>query len=92
LDPANQLSTDAFAGHLAHNTNLSIKAILALDGYATLAGKTGHSLEASKYHASARAMAKRWTELAADGDPLSPRLRQARHVESKIQFGLGQNS
>jgi hypothetical protein len=68
LDPANQLSTDDFAGHLAHNANLSIKAILALDGYASLAGKTDHSLEASKYHALARGMAKRWTELAFDGD------------------------
>jgi Domain of unknown function (DUF4965)/Domain of unknown function (DUF1793)/Domain of unknown function (DUF5127)/Domain of unknown function (DUF4964) len=68
LDPANQLSTDDFAGHLAHNANLSIKAILALDGYATLADKTGRSAEAAEYQSLAQHMAKQWVELAQEGD------------------------
>lgn len=68
MDPANQLSTDDFAGHLAHNANLSLKAILALDGFATLAEKTGRSSEAAAYHSLARDMARRWVTLAGDGD------------------------
>jgi Glutaminase A six helical-hairpin domain len=68
MDPANQLSSDDFAGHLAHNANLSIKAILALDGYASLADSTGRVFEGKKYHAVSREMPKRWFDLAADGD------------------------
>jgi hypothetical protein len=64
----NSFQPDDSAGHLAHNANLSIKAILALDSYAVLAGKTGHPSDAIKYHTLARQMSKRWTELALDGD------------------------
>ena len=68
LDPENQLSTDDFAGHLAHNANLSIKAILALGAYAQLAALTGHPQDAARYRATAEDFAKKWSGLAAEGD------------------------
>ncbi|MCC6368500.1 MAG: DUF4965 domain-containing protein [Bryobacterales bacterium] len=67
LDPENQLSTDDFAGHLAHNANLSIKAILALGSYAWLCERTGHGSEAAEYRGVARDFARRWITMAGDG-------------------------
>ncbi len=68
LDPENQLCTDDFAGHLAHNTNLSIKAILALGGYAMLCDMTGKKQEGSRYHRAAAEYARKWVTMADDGD------------------------
>lgn len=68
LDPENQLSTDDFTGHLAHNANLSIKAILALGAYAQLANATGRAEEGSSYRALAEEFAAKWQTMADDGD------------------------
>ena len=68
LDPENQLSTDDFAGHLAHNANLSIKAILALASYGQLAEMTGHKNESKQYRDTANQFAKKWQQLGIDGD------------------------
>jgi hypothetical protein len=46
--------------HLAHNTNLSIKAIEALAAYAQLGKMLGHDAQAKKCEQAARTISPRW--------------------------------
>ncbi len=66
LDPENQLCTDDFAGHLAHNVNLSAKAVVALGAYAGLCKRTGHEKESAEYRGLAEQFASRWMQMAND--------------------------
>lgn len=52
-DPENQLCTDDFAGHLARNCNLSLKAILGIAAYSELSGD-------ESYMEIAREYARKW--------------------------------
>ena len=58
-NPENQLCTDDFAGHFAHNCNLSLKAIAALAAYGKLTGN-------ARYTDIANDMARRFEVEAKD--------------------------
>ncbi|HVS36657.1 MAG TPA: DUF4965 domain-containing protein [Gemmataceae bacterium] len=68
FDPEKQLCTDDFAGHLAHNVNLSVKAIEALAAYGRLCEMRGDAVNAAKYHKLAAELAAKWVKAADDGD------------------------
>lgn len=65
-DPNEQLCTDDFAGHSAHNANLSVKAIMGIAAYAILLEKAGRAKEAEGYFAKAAQMAKTWESMAVN--------------------------
>ncbi|MBQ8740024.1 MAG: DUF4965 domain-containing protein [Clostridia bacterium] len=68
LDPENQLCTDDFAGHLAHNVNLSIKAIMGIAGYSRILSRLGENDEADKMMKIAREYARSVVEKSANSD------------------------
>ena len=68
LDPEDQLCTDDFIGHLAHNANLSVKAIPALAAYGDLCRRRGDVRGAALYASLARSDAAHWVRVTDAGD------------------------
>lgn len=69
-DPAEQLCTDDFAGHWAHNANLSLKAIFGVAAYAEICRMKGLSgrWNTEAMAQKAKDMAQMWEVDARDGD------------------------
>ncbi len=67
-DPENQLCTDDFAGHLAHNCNLSLKAIMGIMGMSILYDMLGDKKEAEAYKKIAKEKADSWCQRAKNAD------------------------
>ena len=68
LDPENQLCTDDFAGHLAHNVNLSIKAIMGIVAYARILSMLGDSQKSEEMMSTAKEYAKSLLERSKNED------------------------
>ena len=67
-DPGEQLCTDDFAGHLAHNVNLSAKAIMGVACYGKILAHLGDAEGGAKWTARAKEMADSWMQRAGTGD------------------------
>lgn len=67
FDPENQLCTDDFSGHLAHNCNLSVKAVMGIAAWGMVL-KMMNRADGEKYINTAKSLASRWKEEAHSTD------------------------
>ncbi len=67
-DPGHQLCTDDFAGHLAHNCNLSLKAVMGLEGMSIITKMLGETEKSAFYRSEAEKMAATWLKTAVNED------------------------
>ncbi|PAV21986.1 hypothetical protein PNOK_0194300 [Pyrrhoderma noxium] len=73
LIPADQISTDDFAGSLANQTNLAIKGIIGIKAMAVVSGLLGDSARESNYSSIASDYVTQWQgfAVASSGDHLT---------------------
>ena len=64
LDPQNQLCSADMFGHMPRSSNLALKAIIGIGGYAQMCERLGKTDEAKKYAAVARDYAVQWQVLS----------------------------
>ena len=71
LIPANQISTDDFAGSLANQTNLALKGIIGIEAMAVIANLTGNTADATNFTNIAHSYINQWQVLgvAQDANP-----------------------
>ncbi|KAJ5623081.1 hypothetical protein N7490_011686 [Penicillium lividum] len=72
LYPANQISTDDFAGSLANQTNLALKGMIGIEAMAVIANETGHTADAANYSSIAHDYITKWQDLGINKNASPP--------------------
>ena len=67
LQPESQLCTDDFAGHLANNVNLAIKALVGIEAFSLICDRLGESGLAKEYKSKAEKFANDFKKLVGVG-------------------------
>ncbi|KAB8360892.1 hypothetical protein FH972_024625 [Carpinus fangiana] len=80
LIPADQISTDDFAGSLANQTNLAIKGIIGISAMAQIANLTGHTKDYNNFTKISKSYVKQWQKLGLNTD--------ARPPHSTLAYGM----
>ncbi|KAF2734124.1 glutaminase GtaA [Polyplosphaeria fusca] len=72
LYPADQLSTDDFAGRLANQTNLGLKGIIGLEAMSQIAKLVGEDADAQNYTTISHDYIAKWEDLGINKDDDPP--------------------
>jgi hypothetical protein len=72
LIPADQISTDDFAGSLANQTNLALKGIIGIEAMAVIANLTGNTADGANYTNIAHSYINQWQTLGVAQDATPP--------------------
>ncbi|TAQ88111.1 hypothetical protein B7494_g3561 [Chlorociboria aeruginascens] len=72
LIPADQLSTDDFAGHLANQTNLALKGIIGIEAMSQIALLTNNSGDSQNYTTISHSYISQWQNLSIVQSPGLP--------------------
>ena len=86
LYPANQISTDDFAGSLANQTDLALKGMIGIEAMAVIANLTGNAADGANYTAIAHSYITQWQDLGVAHNANPP--HTALNYGANDTFGL----
>jgi hypothetical protein len=90
LIPADQISTDDFAGSLANQTNLALKGIIGIEAMAQIANLTRNTAVAQNYSSIAHSYINEWQVLgiAHDASPPHTTLNYGQNATHGLLYNL----